>query len=74
MKPDGDVLPGDVNCNGKVQINDVVLLNRYLAKTAEVSEQGLKNAECDGDGKISQNDATAIKEYLARLITALPKK
>ncbi len=74
VKPDGDVLPGDVNCNGKVQINDVVLLNRYLAKTAEVSEQGLKNAECDGDGKISQNDATAIKEYLARLITALPKK
>ncbi|MBP0987011.1 MAG: dockerin type I repeat-containing protein [Oscillospiraceae bacterium] len=70
----GTVLPGDVNCNGQVQINDVVLLNRYLAKTAEVSEQGLKNAECDGDGKIGQGDSSAIKEYLAKLIDVLPKK
>ena len=70
----GYVLYGDVNCNNKVQINDVVLLNRYLAKTATVSEQGLKNAECTGDGKVSQDDSTAIKEFLARLITALPKK
>ena len=70
----GTVLPGDVNCNGKVQINDVVLLNRYLAKTAQVSDQGLKNAECDGKAGISQDDSSAIQEFLARLIASLPKK
>ena len=70
----GTVLPGDVNCNGKVQINDVVLLNRYLAKTAQVSDQGLKNAECDGKAGISQDDSSAIQEFLARLVASLPKK
>ena len=70
----GDVLYGDVNCNGKVQINDVVLLNRYLAKTADITAQGQKNADCVKDGNITVDDSSAIKEFLARIITALPKQ
>lgn len=72
--PVGDVLYGDVNCDKEVRINDVVLLNRYLAKTADITPQGKKNADCVNDGNITSDDATAIKEYLARLITELPKK
>ena len=68
-----DVLYGDVNCDGKVKINDVVLLNRFFAKTADLSEQGAKNADCYNDGKLTIEDSTALKDFLARLIT-LPKK
>ncbi len=71
---DGDVLYGDVNCDTQVRINDVVLLNRYLAKTADISAQGKKNADCVKDNNITSDDSTAIKEYLARLIPSLPKK
>ena len=71
---DGDVLYGDVNCDKQVRINDVVLLNRYLAKTADVSAQGKKNADCVKDGNITADDSTAIKEFLARLIPSLPKQ
>ena len=46
-KEDSDVLYGDVNCSGDVRINDVVLLNKYLAKNAKVSKQGLLNADCE---------------------------
>jgi hypothetical protein len=71
---DGDVLYGDVNCDKQVRINDVVLLNRYLAKTADVTAQGKKNADCVKDGNITADDSTAIKEFLARLIPSLPKQ
>ena len=73
---DADVLYGDVNCDGAVRIGDVVLLNRYLAKNAEVTPQGLKNANCEKDDKIDSKDAVKIKKFLALLIkeTELGKK
>ena len=67
-KEDSDVLYGDVNCSGDVRINDVVLLNKYLAKNAKVSKQGLLNADCEKDDKVDAKDATKIKQYLALLI------
>jgi hypothetical protein len=71
--PDG-VLFGDVNCDGSVKINDVVLLNRYLNKTATLTDQGAKNADCVNDGELKENDSEAIKDFLARILKALPKK
>lgn len=66
-------LYGDVDCNGAVEINDVVLLSRYVAQDAEAkapSEQGLLNADCVKDGTIDSSDITAIARYLAHLIDA----
>jgi hypothetical protein len=66
---EGSVLYGDVNCSGDVRINDVVLLNKYLAKnTSNVTKQGLLNADCEKDDKVDAKDATKIKQYLALLI------
>ena len=62
------VLYGDVNCDGDVRINDVVLLNKYLAKNATVTAQGLLNADCEKDDKVDTKDATKIKQFLALLI------
>ena len=66
-------LYGDVDCNGAVEINDVVLLSRYVAQDATAkapSAQGLLNADCKKDGTIDSSDITAIARYLAHLIDA----
>lgn len=67
-----DNLYGDVDCNGKVEINDIVLLSRYVAQDSTLpnppSAQGLKNADCKYDGTIDADDITAIARYLAHLI------
>ncbi len=66
-------LYGDVDCNGVVEINDVVLLSRYVAQDATAkapSAQGLLNADCKKDGTIDSSDITAIARYLAHLIDA----
>lgn len=62
-------LPGDVNCDGLVKISDVILLNRLLAEdtTVEITEQGMLNAEVDGETGINGEDATAILRILAGL-------
>ncbi len=67
---DGDTLYGDVNCDGVVRIGDVVLLNRYLARNAEVSPQGLLNADCEKDNKLDAKDSVKIKKFLALMIGA----
>lgn len=60
-------VPGDVNCDGLVKINDVILLNRYITEdiSAVISEQGMKNADVNADGTPNPEDATAILKYLA---------
>jgi len=62
-------LNGDVNCDGLVKIDDVILLNRFLAEdnSIAVSHQGLINADSDGDGDVKGNDATHILRMLAGL-------
>lgn len=61
--------PGDVNCDGQVKIDDVILLNRFLAEDAAVSisEQGMRNAECDGEPDVTSDDAISILFTLAGL-------
>ncbi|MCQ2417952.1 MAG: dockerin type I repeat-containing protein [Oscillospiraceae bacterium] len=64
----GTILWGDVNCDTQVRINDVVLLNKYLAGNATPTDQGLLNADCVYDSKLDSKDAAAIKKFLAWLI------
>ena len=71
--PAGSKLLGDTNVDGSVLINDVVLLNRYLAGTKTLEGMGLTNADANVDGKVDPDDATEIKEFLARLNLATTK-
>ncbi len=66
-------MPGDVNCDGEVAVDDVVLLCRMLAEdsTAVVTEDGQQNADVDGTGGLSSSDATTILKYLAMMIREL---
>lgn len=69
IEPPVATLIGDVNCDGNVKIGDVILFNRFLAEdgTAEISEQGLRNADADFSGGTSSDDAVAILRILAGL-------
>ncbi len=64
---------GDVNCDGVVKIDDVVLLSRYLGEdtTITIQQQGLLNADCNTDTKTSPDDSILILQYLAKLIPSL---
>lgn len=66
-------LPGDVNCDGVVKIDDVVLLNRLVGEDPAilVTQEGMANADCDGESGINAFDATAILCYLAGLLEKL---
>lgn len=65
---------GDTDCSWNVDVSDAVLLARYLAedKTARISDDGLKNADCDGEAGVTGGDLTQILLYIARQITEFP--
>lgn len=71
----GNVLYGDSNVDGKVNIADVVCLNQYLVDNTkyDLSAQGKINAEVNLDGKLTAADSTSIIKSLVKLVT-LPDK
>ena len=62
---------GDMDCSGRLTIGDAVLFCRYLAEdesiAADITEQGLANADMDGDGCHTTLDLTAMLKELALL-------
>jgi hypothetical protein len=68
-----DVLYGDSNCDGKVNIADVVVLNKWLNDNSayNLTAQGKINADCcDAKaGTPDENDSKAIIQSLVSLVT-----
>lgn len=62
------VFRGDVDDNGKIEIYDVTLLQKYLAGIEELNKIGLCAAEVDGDDNITVDDVTMIQKYCAGII------
>ena len=62
---------GDVDENGSVQMLDMVLLNQYIMTGAEVTAQGLCNADVNRDGKVLADDGLNILRAVIGL-TKLP--
>ncbi len=64
---------GDVNCDGTVDVADAVLALRFAVADAEaaLTDQGVRNADTDRNGKTDEKDAAYILQYLARQ-TMLP--
>ncbi len=70
--PAGDVVYGDVDCNGKVEILDVIALSKSLMGSGTLSTQGAANADVDQNATINTTDALNIMKYLVKLIENLP--
>lgn len=56
-------IPGDVDNNGAVTIDDVTLLTRYIA--GENVTISTSNADVNGDGKLDMDDVLLLMQYHA---------
>lgn len=61
----GDYQLGDVNDDGSVDIKDVTILRRHLAKWAGYEKIVKLAADVNGDGVINSKDVTILRRYLA---------
>lgn len=61
---------GDVNVDKSIDVADSVLLARFLSeeKLALVTDEGMKNADANDDGGISQEDLVYIMQMIAKKI------
>lgn len=64
------VRPCDLNCDDTIDVRDAVLLARYAANDpdAEITEDGLENADCDRNGTVNTDDLTYILKKIANLL------
>ena len=69
---DPEVLYGDVNLDGKVNINDVTALQSYFARKIDAPAGLTTHGDTNTDGKVNIYDATVIQLYLAGTFTELP--
>ena len=60
---------GDVNLSGSVTAADAALVTKYVAGTAELTEEQLLLADVNGDGTVNTKDAILIRQYLAGVYT-----
>ena len=58
---------GDVNGDGNVKSNDLLLLKKYLMGFVEAKEINMANADVTGDGEVKANDLLLLKKYLLGL-------
>ena len=67
---------GDVNCDGEVDILDVITLNKSIMGKESLSEDGIINGDVNLDGKPDSTDALNILKLIVGIITAeqLPLK
>lgn len=63
-----EILLGDANGDGKISITDATIIQKYLAKIGEISDNNKKLADVNCDGKITVTDASIIQKKLAGII------
>lgn len=62
---DEKTLYGDVNLDGKIDVNDVTLLQRYIAGESVLTDDAVKAADFNKDRIIDVIDATTIQTFIA---------
>ena len=61
------IIYGDINEDGKVNINDLIKLRKNLAGLETLSVNGNKSADVNKDGKVNMNDLIKMRKHLAGL-------
>ena len=69
---DTDTNYGDVNLDGKVDLVDAIMINKYLAGQITLSEQATKNADVNADGSLGDGDSTILMRFILMMIPNLP--
>ena len=67
-----EVKLGDINCDGKIELSDAVLLIKYCNGQATLTKDQLANADLNGDSKIELADAVMLVKYCNGVISEFP--
>ncbi len=65
---------GDVNGDEDINLQDVVAIQKYLAKIIPESALDMAAADTDGVGGVNMQDVLLIQQYLAKIIGEFPQK
>lgn len=60
-----NIILGDANLDGKVNIKDATLIQKTIAKLEKLEGDGFTAADVNADSKLSVQDATNIQKYVA---------
>lgn len=62
---------GDANCDGAMDISDVVLTARVVNedKKAKITDAGMRNADVDNNGNVNLDDVSKMLRVIARIET-----
>lgn len=66
-EPEMEYKKGDVNQDGKININDVTLIQKYMANVVDFTDKQYSLADFNGDLAVTISDATAIQKWLAEV-------
>lgn len=66
-----EAIAGDINQDGYVNEYDYLLLQRYLSKLQELTDDQKKYASVDGNDTIDANDLTALKVIINKRVNSL---
>ena len=66
--PQPEYETGDVNKDGKTNIKDATLIQKYLAKLLSLDDDQILLADVNRDNKVNIKDATYIQKKIAHLI------
>jgi len=64
-----DILWGDSDCSGEVDILDVITLNKAILGKDSLTPQGEKNADVDQSGKPDSTDSLNIMKLIVKIYT-----
>ncbi|MBR1555556.1 MAG: leucine-rich repeat protein, partial [Oscillospiraceae bacterium] len=65
-----ELLPGDADNSGSIDILDVITLNKAILGKEELSETQLKAIDFNGNGKPDSEESLKIMKYIVGLITS----
>ena len=65
----GYTMVGDVDMNGKVDVNDVTLIMKYNVELMSLSSEQLKFADVNEDDYVDILDATLLQQYIANCVS-----
>ncbi len=63
---------GDANGDGKVNIKDATLIQKFAAKLIDMTDDEKLRADVNADNKNNVKDATAIQKFVAKIETGFP--
>ena len=56
---------GDVDCDGKITIQDATIIQQYLVCMIQLSDKQIQWCDFDFDGKVTINDVSCLQHYLS---------